>query len=575
MPGTLFRLLRFLQPYLGRVLLSTFCMVVGVALSMVLPLLMQNIIDSVIQTRDVEALNGVAMLLLTLFSLEFITSFGREYLLPTTSQLVMADLRVRMYEHLQRLSLRFLERRRIGEIMSRMTNDINAVQNAVTRDMINVVRQVLTLIVGVSIIFLIEWRLALLAVAPLLAIPPIMSKAGAKIKDRTMTFHQRLADVSTFIQESLSGVRLIKAFVLERLTLRMFRDEIDKTVRAAKDVFRTSSFFGALVGFLAELSILSAVWYGGNLVISGVLSVGQVIAFLIYIMTVTGPFTSIAQTWVSWQQSIAASQRVFEILDEKPELIEDSAGEMPPIKGHIRFENVSFGYKDGQVVLRNVNLEVKPGEVLALVGPSGAGKSTIVNLIMRFYDPNSGRVMIDGIDIRMVNARSLRRQIGIVPQDPFLFPISIRDNIAVGRPDATDEEIIEAAKIANAHDFILSLERGYESVVGERGCTLSGGQRQRIAIARAILRNPRILIFDEATSALDSESEAQIQRALAKVIKGRTTIIIAHRLSTIKMADKIAVIDRGEIREIGTHRELMAKRNLYYRLYESQLQVFE
>ncbi len=568
------RLMRLLKPYIGKFILAVLCTLGGVALSMILPLLIQNIVDSALQSKNLEFLNWLCTFLLMLFFFEFITSFGRDYLLPTVGHLLMADLRVQTYAHLQKLTLSFFEKRRVGELMSRMTNDIGAIQNAVTHDLINVMRQVLTLIFGIILVLYIEWRLALLSIAPLVAIPPLMNKIGRKMREKTTSFHQRLADVSAFLEETFSGVRLIKAFVLEVLALQMFKEEVRKAVEAAKQVFRTSAFFGAFIGFFAELSILSAVWYGGYLVVNGVLSVGQVIAFLIYIMNITGPFTSIAQTWVSWQQSLAASKRVFEILDVKIEETEPSeAIEMPPIKGHIRFENVSFRYENGQEVLKNINLEVKPGESLALVGPSGAGKSTIVNLIMRFYKPTEGRILIDGIDISTIKPQSLRKQIGVVPQDPFLFAISIRDNIAVGKPDATMEEIIEAAKAAKIHDFIMTLEKGYETIVGERGCTLSGGQRQRIAIARAIIRKPRILIFDEATSALDSESEAQIQKALSEITKGRTTIIIAHRLSTIRKVDKIAVIDEGRIVEEGTHEELLARKGLYYKLYENQLKT--
>ena len=373
------------------------------------------------------------------------------------------------------------------------------------------------------------------------------------------------------LQEMIVSIRLIRLFVREDYEIDRFKRENENNFNAQMKAAQLSATLTPVVEFLAAIAVTTIVWYGGNEVISGNLTSGSLIAFLVYSVNISNPVKRLGNVYGSIQRAVAAAERVFDVLDTSPE-IQDAPGaiELPSVKGRVTFENVTFEYRAGEPALRNMSIDIPPGQVLAIVGPSGAGKSTIANLLPRFYDPQEGRILIDNVDIKNVTVRSLREQIAMVPQDTILFSASIFENILYGRLDATREEVMEASRAANAHDFILQLPDGYDTQIGERGCQLSGGQRQRISIARAILKDPRILILDEATSALDAESERLVQEALDKLMVGRTTLVIAHRLSTIQRADSILVLDKGRMIECGCHADLLESGGLYCKLYSLQ-----
>jgi len=401
---------------------------------------------------------------------------------------------------------------------------------------------------------------------------------GRRLRAVSSKVQDQLAEATTVLEEAVGGIRVVQSFTRENYEIDRFRQNIEKTFSLAMRRIRISAVFGPVISFLGFSAVVAIFWFGGHEVLSGRMSAGQLTMFLVLTLTIAGSIGQFSGLWTGLQETMGATQRLFEILDTQPD-IKDLPGTVPltTVNGRITFDHVSFAYQDdrGSKILEDINLEVRPGEVLALVGPSGAGKTTLVNLIPRFYDPTSGKICIDDHDLRGLQIESLRKQIGIVPQETLLFGSTVRDNITYGRLDAQESQIIEAARSANAHEFIMQLSKGYDTLVGERGVKLSGGQRQRIAIARAILKDPGILLLDEATSSLDSESEGLVQEALERLMAGRTSIVIAHRLSTIQNANRIAVLDNGRVVESGTHPELIFRDGLYARLHRLQFRLEE
>jgi len=567
-----YRLIKYLRPYLKILILAIVCTVFVTLSTLVLPwLLGKGLIDKVIVEKNLFLLNLVAIGVVAAVAIKGAFFYFQTYLTSFIGYKVVTDMRNQIFQHLQKLSLSFYKKRRTGEIMSRAVNDVNLLQNVLANNIMRLVLNIL-IVLGVFVfIFYIDWRLSffVLAVFPFLIF--VVRRVGSQIKDSSSLVQMKIADISSILQEVIGGIEVIKSFTMEEHEVKKFQDQNLKNFRLNMKRTRIVAILPPIVEVLTTLCLVAILWYGGREVIKGKLTIGELIAFLGYIGLIINPLNRISRDYSQYQQALASTERIFELLDIEPEIKESpGAIEMPRIEGYIKFENVSFSYNEKELVLENINLDLKPGEKLALVGPSGVGKTTLVSLIPRFYDPILGKISIDKQDIKKVRLSTLREQIGIVPQETILFSGSIKDNIAYGRMKASDEEVVEAAKKANAHNFINSLPNGYETEVGERGVKLSGGERQRIAIARAILRDPRILILDEATSAVDTEAEVLIQEALEKLMKSRTTIIIAHRLSTIVNADRIVVLKGGKVGEAGSHEELMIKNGLYAKLYKTQ-----
>ncbi|MCL2029139.1 MAG: ABC transporter ATP-binding protein/permease [Deltaproteobacteria bacterium] len=577
MPGYI-RLLGYLRPHLSAVALGILCLLGASAAQLYLPFIIRDVIDDVFVARDMGLLNLIALSLLVVYILRGFCVFGQNYLMEYAAQRVVFDLRDQLFKAMiRRRGLAYFEKKRTGGLMSYFSNDIGVLQHTIVGPGLDFIREGFVLVGSVALMLFLHWPLALILFisGPLISVA--VKRLGRRIKSAGGQVLGQLAEFSALLQETLSGIRVVKSFAREEYEAGRLTERMEANFKAVMKAVRLNAILTPAVEFLATVGVALIVWYGGREVIEGRLSPGSLTAFLAYAINLSNPIKRLSRAYGSIQQARAACERVFEALDFEPE-VKDAPGaeELPEIAGEVRFENLSFSYEpEAGPVLRDISFTVRPGQIAALVGPSGAGKTTLVNLVSRFYDVSGGALLIDGRDVREVTQESLRRQVGVVPQETLLFSGTIGDNIRYGRLEAADEEVELAARSAHVLEFAAKLPEGLASRVGEKGLTLSGGERQRVAIARAILKDPRILILDEATSALDSESERLVQEALGRLLKGRTSFIIAHRLSTVRRADVILVLDQGRLVESGRHGELLARGGLYARLHQTQFRADE
>jgi len=561
------RLLQFVKPYWLRLAGAMGCMMCVSAASAASAFLVKPVLDDVFFKKDLTMLKLIPLAIVALFILKGVFDYGQAYLMSFVGQRIITDLREKVYHHLHSLALPFFTKNPTGVLMSRIMNDVNLVQGAVTDAVTGLLKDIFTIIGLVFVIFYRDWRLALIALVVFpVAVYPIV-KFGRKLRSYSTRTQMTLADLSTMLLEKISGNRIVKAFNMEEYERRRFSKMNEKLFRIMLKSLRVRAVSHPLMETLGGLGIAAIVFYGGYNVIQGTATPGTFFSFLTALMMLYEPVKRLSNVNNSIQQGLAGASRIFEILDTVPEIRnKPGALDLVRIREGIEFQNVSFKYEEDWV-LTNINLKIRAGEVVAFVGSSGGGKTTLANLVPRFYDVNSGRILIDGVDIRDLTVESLRGKIAIVTQQTILFNDTVEQNIAYGNIGEPHEKIVAAAEAAYAHNFIRNLSEGYRTLIGEQGVKLSGGERQRVSIARALLKNAPILILDEATSSLDSESEVEVQKALEFLMQGRTTLVIAHRLSTIRKADRIIVISNGEIVEEGTHEELLESDGEYRKLF--------
>jgi len=564
------RLLRLAKPHIAKFMLAMLCMLVVGASAAAAAFLVKPALDEIFLNKNADMLMLIPIAIVVIYFLKGVCSYGQTVLMSYIGQRVITDLRAELYNHIQRQALSFFTRNPTGILMSRITNDVGLIQGAVSEAVTSLLKDSFTLVCLVFVIFYRDWQLAIVAmvVFPLTIYP--IAKFGEKMRKIATSTQVTMGSLTTLLHETISGTRIVKAFGMEDYENKRFGKENERLFKLTMKSVSVRAISSPFMEFLGGIGIAAIVLYGGYQVIKGASTPGTFFSFLTALIMLYEPVKRLTNVNNTIQQGIAAAIRVFDVMDIVPEIKDKKdAVVLPPISSNIDIRNVSFSYEDAPV-LKNINLGIKAGEAVAFVGMSGGGKTTLVNLIPRFYDVTEGKIFMDGRDIRDVTLKSLRDQIGIVTQQTILFNDTVRNNIAYGDIGKSDEDIIEAAKAANAHDFIVNMPDGYDTVIGEQGAKLSGGERQRISIARALLKDAPILILDEATSSLDTEAEIEVQDALETLMKGRTTLVIAHRLSTIRNADRILVIVNGEIVEEGTHESLLAKEGEYFKLYNMQ-----
>jgi ABC-type multidrug transport system fused ATPase/permease subunit len=561
-------LARLTAPYKLRTALALGSLLAATLIALVPPYLAKLAVDEGVRDEDFGQLTTIVVLFLVAGALGLLASAAQTYFTGWTGERILADLRNKLFRHLQRLSLGFYERNRAGVIISRLTNDVEALDQLVTDGVTTLVQNTLVLVGSAAILFWLDWRLALatLAVLPFMAVATAIFRVRSSRAYRAV--RERLGLVTAALAEDIAGMRVVQAFTRERQNEQRFR-EVNEHYRGANyQTVVTNGLYFPFVDLLSSFAMAVVLGYGGYLYFEGEVTEGTLLAFLLYLTNFFDPVQQLSQLYNTFLAAVAALDKIMDVMDEEPEVRDrPDARDLPRIDGHVHFQRVRFGYGDGPEVLHGIELDVPAGTTVALVGHTGAGKSTIAKLLARFYEPRDGRITIDGIDLVDITQESLRRQLGIVPQEGFLFAGTVRDNIAFGRPDAAPEEIVAAAQAVGAHEFILRLEDGYETDLQERGTRLSLGQRQLVAFARALLADPGLLILDEATSSVDIGTERKIEVALRRLLADRTAFIIAHRLSTIRDADLIVVLEHGQVVEQGTHDELLAARGLYTSLY--------
>ena len=562
------RFFPFLRPHLPQMAVSALLIMGVAALNLVLIRFAGTLWDLITVKQDLVQLTKAMWVFLSLMLTQSLLSMGQSYISSRVSQRIIAGFRISLFRHLQQLSLNFFAKRRTGELVSRLMNDVGVIQHTFTEMPVDSAKHLVTIVGGIGFLLVMNWKLCLLIILllPLLA---IMARLfGRRLKSLSTLIQDRTAALTTLIEEVISGIRVVKSFVQTGREEGRFKTSVEALMSAILHRAGILAIFVPAITLLTFSMAIAVLWYGGKQVIEGAMSPGDLFAFVLFAGILIVPFSSAARLFAQIKETQGAMTRVFELLDTHPEIRNvPNAVMLRPIAGAIQFDRVGFAYDPRHQVLSSVSFTVQPGERIALVGPTGSGKTTIINLLHRFYDPIEGAIFIDGKDLRTLHLETFYSQIALVPQEMILFGDTILENIRYGRVDATEEEVLLASKGANAHEFIQTLPDGYQTLVGEKGVNLSGGQRQRLAIARAFLKNPRILILDEATSALDSQSERLVQSALDGLMEGRTTVIIAHRLTTVQMADRILVLKKGRIVEEGSHEQLLAQKGLYHYLY--------
>jgi len=569
----LLRILRYLGPYKRRVVLAYIALTIGVGMQLLTPRLVEYVIDRGLTRPNYHAVTMGSVAIVIVGATLGIFTYTRSYIFQYLAERVSYDVRNELYQHMQRLSFSFFDTAHTGQLMSRATEDVNSIRRFLMMSLRSIVQSLGMLIVITTILLLTDWKLALISMSVMPVLVFTALYFGKTIRPKFLAVQQQFGVMTNVMQENLSGARVVRAFAREDDENRKFDRELWTLNEKYMNTVRQYSFYFPLMTFLSSAGITLILWYGGRQVINGSLSLGRLTAFYLYLTMLSQPIRMLGWVVNSAARAIASGERIFGVLDTRPKIESPKeATALTSMTGLVEFTDVYFRYDETtEDALSDISFIAEPGMRIALIGGTGSGKSTITSLIPRFYDVRSGSVMIDGHDVRQLKLDVLRAQIGIVLQDTFLFSMSIGDNIAYGRPDATREQIIAAAKAARIHDHIASLPDGYDTVVGERGVSLSGGQKQRVAIARALVMDPKILILDDATSSVDTETEYEIQQALQTAMRGRTTLVIAHRLLSLKNADEILVMDDGRIIERGTHQSLLEREGAYARIYDLQL----